>query len=119
MELLCEYDWPGNVREIEHCIERAVVLAEGDTIHIEHLPYNMRSSLFISMVPHERSIRRDGSLKTAENTLQKNLIIRTLRATRFNKGKAAEILKIHRNTLRKKMKEFRISPKSIRNDTVE
>jgi transcriptional regulator with PAS, ATPase and Fis domain len=112
MELLCEYNWAGNVREIEHCIERAVVLAEGDMIHIEHLPYNMRSSLFISMAPHEKSIHMDGSLRTAENTLQKNLIIRTLRATRFNRGKTAQILKIHRNTLRRKMKEFRITPKS-------
>ena len=72
----------------------------------------MRSSLFISMAPHEKSIHMDGSLRTAENTLQKNLIIRTLRATRFNRGKTAQILKIHRNTLRRKMKEFRITPKS-------
>jgi len=118
MELLYEYDWAGNVREIEHCIERAVVLAEGDMIHIEHLPYNMRNSLFVP-VSHEKSIYMDGSLRTAENNLQKHLIIQALRASKFNKGKAADILKIHRNTLRRKVKEFKITSKSIRNGAFE
>lgn len=119
IELLCGYDWAGNIREIEHCIERAVVLAEGEMIHIEHLPYNMRNSLFMSMVPNEKSIHMNGSLKAAENTLQKNLIIRALRVSKFKKGKAAQILKIHRNTLRMKMKEFKITPKSTKNGALD
>src|SRR5439155_6652752 len=41
---LCAYAWPGNVRELQNCIERAVILAEGDTIHARHLSLSFRLS---------------------------------------------------------------------------
>ena len=40
---LIAYDWPGNVRELENAIERAVVLARGNAITVEHLPFGDRS----------------------------------------------------------------------------
>src|SRR5450759_3766101 len=39
-----QYAWPGNVRELQNCIERAVILAEGDTIHARHLSLSFREA---------------------------------------------------------------------------
>ena len=93
MEILNRYDWPGNIRELENVIQRAVIMCE-NIIEIEHLPEHIKYTLDFSS---EKLL----SLKEIE----KQYIQKVLRATGNNKTKAAEILKIDRKTIRQKLSE--------------
>jgi len=95
LELLVNYDWPGNVRELENVVERAVVLARGERIVPECLPFGPAAP----------------SKPTGKGTLDGVLeehIRDVLDAAGWNLSKAAEILGIHRSTLYKKMEKHRI-----------
>ena len=97
-DIILDYDWPGNVRELENAIERGVVLSRADVIDKTDLPY------FGLMKSRENIPSSNLTLKDME----RNHILNTLRITEWNLGKTAEILGIHRNTLRLKMKEYGI-----------
>jgi transcriptional regulator with PAS, ATPase and Fis domain len=94
---LVKYDWPGNVRELQNVMERAVVLLRGDLITLKELPG-------ISGGP-------DAALPVSERLadLEKEQIKKVLDRMEWNIGKSAEILGIHRNTLRLKIKEYGLS----------
>jgi len=120
LDLLQSYDWPGNIRELENCIERAVVLTESEKILLEHLPYYLKPlekqiqyggiSLPTELINPEKNLdlikdkKEDLNLKEAE----KNKIIEALKISNFNINKAAQILGIHRNTLARKIKIYSI-----------
>ena len=89
------YDFPGNVRELEHVIERAVILADGQTIETKHLPVRFQTT-DISTLPAEDSI-----MTLAE--MEKNHILKTLKVTGGNKSKTAELLGISRSALWRKL----------------
>ncbi len=94
--LLVSYSWPGNVRELQNVIERAVVLSRGDVISPGELPglkADMKNSL-------------DNLEKIAD--IEKAHIKRILDRMSWNIGKSAEVLGIHRNTLRAKIKEYNL-----------
>ncbi len=107
MKLLEEYRWKGNVREIENTIERAMILADGDTILPEHISL---------MAPADKTsldgLPMDGPLEeTARAALRlaETLRIRkALEETRWNKTRATELLKISYKTLLTKIKEYEI-----------
>ena len=97
-DIILDYDWPGNVRELENVIERGVVLSRTEVIDKNDLPYF-------------GLIKSKGSFPSPDLTLkdiEKNHILNTLKMTDWNLGKTADILGIHRNTLRLKMKEYGI-----------
>ncbi|KPL04252.1 MAG: hypothetical protein AMJ90_01320 [candidate division Zixibacteria bacterium SM23_73_2] len=96
-DILLTYDWPGNIRELENIIERGVVLSRGEALDEADL-----SSLTFGKSKVEK--KDDLSLKEME----KNHIIEILKKTEWNLGKTADVLGIHRNTLRLKMKEYGI-----------
>jgi two-component system response regulator AtoC len=93
------YDFPGNVRELEHIIERAVILADGDTMEFKHLPRRFHSS---DSHPQDTTATL---LTLAE--MQKKYILEVLEATGGNKSKTTEILGISRAALWRKLKQFR------------
>jgi len=97
-DIIFNYDWPGNVRELENMIERGVVLSRTDVIDKNDLPY-------FGLIKSKEVI---SSLNLSLREMEKNHILNTLKMTDWNLGKAAEILGIHRNTLRLKMKEYGI-----------
>ncbi|MCK4427052.1 MAG: sigma-54-dependent Fis family transcriptional regulator [candidate division Zixibacteria bacterium] len=97
-DIILDYDWPGNVRELENVIERGVVLSRIDVIDKNDLPY------FGLIKPKEAVPSANLSLRDME----KNHILNALKMTDWNLGKTADILGIHRNTLRLKMKEYGI-----------
>ena len=113
LQRLQEYRWPGNVRELQNCIERAVILAEGDTILPRHLNLS-----FVDATPAEAApspwaqIDLSGTLNevtrrvTAE--VERLKIEQTLRESDNNKGRAAELLGVSYKTLLAKLKEHRI-----------
>ena len=94
MEFLLSCDWPGNIRELENAIERAVILARGDSIKVDDLP---RPSLSPA-----KSALQDRSLKEVE----RNHILRVLTETGGNCSEAARIMGISRTTLYNKVKEY-------------
>jgi len=98
MEKLCEYHWPGNVRELENVIERAVILSNGNVITLGDLPPNLQPAFF-----------RQEPFPLSLNETEKKLIISALHSAQGNQSKAARILGIHRNTLRRKIKKYNIN----------
>ena len=87
------YSWPGNIRELENVIQRAIIMCD-KIVDIEHLPNNLKYTINF---PDEKFI----PLKTME----KNYINKVLSATGNNKTKAAKILQIDRKTLRDKISD--------------
>jgi DNA-binding NtrC family response regulator len=98
-DLILSYDWPGNVRELENVIERGVVLSRSNVIDKDDLPY-----FGLTARTADESTATWGSLKDMERIH----ILKTLDHVDWNLNKTAEILGIHRNTLRLKMKEYGI-----------
>jgi PAS domain S-box-containing protein len=97
LSILRKYHFPGNVRELENAIEHAFVLCRGNEILPEHLP---ESILLESQAINEIS-------NNGKN--EKEVILESLTRNRGNKSRAAVELGIHRSTLWRKMKSFRIA----------
>jgi DNA-binding NtrC family response regulator len=106
LNMLINYHWKGNVRELENAIERAIILCDGDIIAPEHFVLN-KQSVFGSA---KQSM--DGTLedvaKEALRTAETQRIVIALKETRGNKSKAAEILRVSYKTLLTKIKEYGI-----------
>jgi DNA-binding NtrC family response regulator len=96
---MMSYDFPGNVRELEHIIERAVILADGNTLKLKHLPRRFQQADLPSL----------NSAKTFETLaeMEKKYILEVLEATGGNKSKTAKVLGISRAALWRKLKQFK------------
>jgi len=105
-KILQNYRWPGNIRELQNIIERAVILTEGDTIHPEDI--GIKESL--EGIESEIEITDKMSLKEAsrigKGIAEKKLISSILLRTGGNKSKAAKILGMSYKTLLERIKEF-------------
>ncbi|MCH8052682.1 MAG: sigma-54-dependent Fis family transcriptional regulator, partial [Planctomycetes bacterium] len=97
--LLASYDWPGNIRELQNITERAVLLADGESITAAHLPREI-----VGDEPLEKSDKEESSLRGYE----KALIIKALRESGWNQSKAARSLGISRDNLRYRVKKYEI-----------
>ncbi|MDH5468755.1 MAG: sigma-54 dependent transcriptional regulator [Candidatus Aminicenantes bacterium] len=98
---LMEYDWPGNIRELENTIERAVVLTKGEKIELEDLVYHGISASSSLLLPV-------GGKYKSLNDIEKEYIKIVLQAQHGNKSRTAKILKIDRKTLMAKIKKYKI-----------
>ena len=101
MELLCQYSWPGNIRELENVIERALALANGPEITAGDLPE------YIGNLSIETYRRKSSDIPTLE-AQEKNYIKWVLEKCEWNKTKAAKIMGIDRVSLWRKIKRFGI-----------
>lgn len=103
LAVLTAYAWPGNARELENAIERAVALAEGASLSPEDLPDRIRNSgqtaQLLTQAREKRMTLRE---------LEKEYILETLRLTGGNKSRAAELLGFDRRTLHRKLDEYRV-----------
>ena len=97
------YDWPGNVRELENVIERAVVLASGQTIGVSDLPPHLRDK---QSLPVDDQIILPGSATLAQ--IEREAIIQTLKRHVGNRQAAARALDIGVATLYRKLKEYQL-----------
>jgi len=107
-DLLIRYDYPGNVRELENIIERAVVLCRGDTLNTQDLPLNLREAK--TEVAPERD-QESRSLPDALEEIERQLISKALARSGGVQTKAAEELGISERVLRYKMKKYKITEK--------
>lgn len=97
--LLSRYEWPGNVRELESVIERAVLFCQEDEVSPEHLPDHIhpaRQGKFLCEIPPYLTLEE----------IEREVIEQTLERTAGNVKKTAQILKLHRPTLYRKLRRF-------------
>ncbi|MEJ2731332.1 MAG: sigma-54 dependent transcriptional regulator [Deltaproteobacteria bacterium] len=99
ISVFMSHDFPGNVRELEHIIERAVILADGDTIKFKHLPMRFHGADFAESDANKKFVT------LAE--MEKKYILEVLKATGGNKSKTAGLLGISRAALWRKLKQFK------------
>lgn len=102
MEILHDYNWPGNIRELENVIERAVIFSENGYINIEHLPDKIKN------IQNQKSLELDISLKQAREKFEKEYIIKALNNNQGNVSKTAKSLDIARKNLYEKIKKYHI-----------
>ena len=104
LDCLKTYNWPGNIRELENVVERAINMTEGETIEIQHLP-----SFIIAHNPNEsKETTTLTSLRHAVEEVEKATILKSLKAVNYNKLKAAKILGISRTSLYEKIEKFKL-----------
>jgi two-component system response regulator AtoC len=106
LKTLVDYPWPGNARELENCLERALVLSDGEVIQLSALPSHIVPD---NAARRTSTVLNDSdSLSIKEHTerLERDLITRALQHTNGNKTHAAKILEISHRTLLYKLKEY-------------
>jgi transcriptional regulator with PAS, ATPase and Fis domain len=98
MGALTNYDWPGNIRELENCIQRALALASPPAIQVRDLP--------------PRVVGENVSIETRAITLkelERGAILKTLELTGGDRLRAARVLGIGKTTMYRKLKEFGVA----------
>lgn len=101
ISILIDYDWPGNIRELENVIERAVILSKGSVINPEDLPE------FLNTPSKDKdSDSNKIRLKEAMQDPEKDLILKSLTSVSWNRNETAKVLGINRTTLYKKMLKY-------------
>ena len=110
-ETLLAYAWPGNVRELAHVIERAALLHAGRVVSVEHLGLNHEHRAEPVVVASDGSVQVDFAAGpiVLEN-VERALIQAALRASGWNRARAAELLGISRETLRYRLEKFDLRP---------
>jgi len=113
IEAMLAYGWRGNVRELQNCIERAVILTEGDTIHARHL--NLVSNIDAPAPPAADTspwdgIDTSGTLADASRRVlaevERRKIAQVLKETAGNAGRSAEILQVSYKLFMQKVRDY-------------
>jgi DNA-binding NtrC family response regulator len=108
LEMLMNYPWKGNVRELENCIERAIILSEGETITPENIVLNSQMLLESSLASLPMDGPLEDSVKGAVRIAETRRIKKALKETKGNKSRASELLRVSYKTLLTKIKEYGI-----------
>jgi DNA-binding NtrC family response regulator len=104
-----DYPWPGNVRQLENCVERIVLLANGSEITAQDIPdFLQQANVPTDVLPQ---ILPDSGVSL--EVVEKELILRTLRKFKGNQSRAAAFLNVTRRTLAYRIEKFGISPEDF------
>ena len=104
MEVLLNYDYPGNVRELGNIIEHALIVCQGKIIERNHLPLSLQGGF----APPPATVEKQSFDQKIEFS-EKAIILDMLQKYNWNKGKTASALNINRTTLWRKMRKYSIS----------
>ncbi|HRH44788.1 MAG TPA: sigma 54-interacting transcriptional regulator [Pyrinomonadaceae bacterium] len=107
IDMLTAYHYPGNVRELENAIERAVVACDENVIHGHHLPPTLQTAEVSNTVTKV-------TLESSVAAFEKDLIQDTLKTTKGNCAKAANLLNTTERIINYKIKKYNINPKRFR-----
>ncbi len=106
MEILLNYDYPGNVRELENIVEHASVLCRGEVIERRHLPMYLQTTR--GLAEHESAAKPD--VASSRDQWERERIVEALKRHGWHRQKAARALGVDRTTLWRKVKKYNISP---------
>ena len=114
MNLMVNYSWPGNIRELKNIIERLVVIKGEGRIVPSDLPDNIKIKND-KVIRTSIEISKEGiSLNSAVNEFEKALIFQSLEKTKWVKNKAAKLLQLNRTTLVEKIKRHHLKPQQLK-----
>ncbi len=102
-QLFRHYRWPGNIRELRNCLERAFISCDQETIQPEHLP-----DIILSAGTSSNLDSLTFQIQQSQSAYLRELILKTLRTTQGNQKEAAKVLRISRKTLYNWMKKLQI-----------
>lgn len=102
LQALIHYTWPGNIRELQHVVERAVALATHSVLTVDDLPVELRKG-------EGRQEDSGGSLPGTLSALQREQVLKVLESTGGNKEQAARLLGISRRTLYRYLDRYGVS----------
>lgn len=106
MEILLNYDYPGNIRELENILEHALIICQNKTMELRHLP------LFLQKSPLSAAASEAAVIEQAVTSQEtdKYLILEMLKRYNWNRSRTAKELNIDRTTLWRKIKKYGLSP---------
>jgi Nif-specific regulatory protein len=107
IDMLASYHWPGNIRELENTLERAVLMCSGEVIHGHHLPPSLQTAEASGTVTRV-------ALKDAVSAYEKDLISDALKTTRGNRAKAARLLDTTERIVNYKVRQYGIDAKRFK-----
>jgi len=107
IDMMMAYHWPGNIRELENCIERAVLISNDDVIHGYHLPPTLQTA-------EASGTAHVGTLHEMLDNVERELILDALKSSRGNMAKASRALGITERVMGLRVKKHGINPKRLR-----
>lgn len=116
MELMREYSWPGNVREIKNMVERLCILVPEPTIKVEDLPEVITGKMPFYQSPAlvNGTLSQQASLKQAKSDFERSFILDRLEENDWNVSKTADAIGIERSNLHRKIKSYQIDTKKLK-----
>lgn len=108
IDTLMVYHWPGNIRELENCIERACILSQDDVIRTHNLPASLQTAI-------STETQQSGTLDIILGKIEKQIIIDALTSTRGNLVRAADQLGITERMMGIRVKKYMIDPRRFKN----
>ncbi|MBI5026487.1 MAG: sigma-54-dependent Fis family transcriptional regulator [Nitrospirae bacterium] len=108
MEVLINYPWRGNVRELENIIERSVLLSEGEVIGVEHLPEEIKSLKIEPVAPTVSMPAGVVNLERIIEDIEKEYLLNALEQSKGVKTEAAKLLNLSFRSFRHKLKKYGI-----------
>jgi two-component system response regulator FlrC len=107
MRALEAYPWPGNIRELRNALKRAAVLADGPILR-HHLPIELGTAAAAPPSRRPGAPRLRDAVRDAALAAERDLLVRTLEHTRWNRARAARLLGINYKTLHRKLREHHL-----------
>lgn len=107
IDMLTSYHWPGNVRELENCIERAVLLSNEGVIRGHHLPPSLQ-------IAESIGLEAGSNLKTTLESMERELILDSLKASKGNMAKASRDLGLTERVMGLRAKKYHLDPRKFR-----
>ena len=104
LKIINNYNWPGNIRELENVIEHAFVVCNSDAIKTEHLPERL-----LDFADRLNDLDKKSETNSPFEDIEKQLIISTLKKYKGHRNKTASALGIDKSTLWRKIKKYNIS----------
>ncbi len=110
LKLFCQYDWPGNLRELRNCIYHGAIDSENNVISTENLPRGLHSIASDSSQRQEEPMEPKGEISRVDGPEYRNAyeLVKALEKHNFNRSRAAEELGVTRMTIYNRMKRMGI-----------